>query len=173
MVFYRHIPIVPHDIDTIFFNSSRRKIPLTRITDIRLLQLLAIDKKPSVAKLNLLSLTGDHTFQKHHSAPRKANRYDVKPFRLGEKIGQTPAKIYTTIVIRRLHADPLNAEGNAEVAEKKIGEEHDREDPDQELSRQRWKKELFYPIIDGHIKYVATSIAQSLAICKKLDVVKR
>jgi len=37
-------------------------------------------------------------------------------------------------VIGWLHTDSLNGEGNAEMTEKKIGEEPDQEDPDQEPS---------------------------------------
>lgn len=53
-------------------------------------------------------------------------------------------------MIRWLHTDPLNGEGNAEMTEKKIGEEPDQEDPDQEPSCERGKKELLNSVIDGH-----------------------
>ena len=43
------------------------------------------------------------------------------------------------------------------MTEKKIGEEPDQEDPDQELSCQRGKKELFHPVIDGHLTDSLTS----------------
>jgi len=133
MIFYRHVPIIPHHIDTILFDSSRREIPVTRVTDIRFLQFLAVNQKSSLAKFNLLPLEGDHTFQKHHSAPCQANRHDIKPSRLREEIRQPPAEIHPPVVIGWLHTDSLNAEWNAEMTEKEIGEEPNQEDPDQEL----------------------------------------
>jgi hypothetical protein len=46
---------------------------------------------------------------------------------------QPPTKIYPSVVIGWLHADSLNRERDAEVAKKKIGEERNQGDPDQEL----------------------------------------
>ncbi len=134
MVFYRHIPIVAYDIDTILFNSPWRKIPGTGITDIRFLQLLAIHQKSPVLKFNLFSLHGDHTLQEHHSVASEADRDHIKPFRLGEKRRQAPAEVYSAVAVRWLHADSLNDEWNAEMTKKKIGEKPDEEDPDQEPS---------------------------------------
>jgi hypothetical protein len=54
------------------------------------------------------------------------------------------------MVIGWLHTDPLNGEGDAEITEKKIGEEGDQEGPDQELGCDRGKKELSNLIIEGH-----------------------
>jgi hypothetical protein len=82
MIFYRHIPIITDHIDTIFFNLARGKIPVTWITDIRFFYLLAVDKKSPAAKFNLVTLSGDHTLQKHDFAPCKAHGYHIMPFRL-------------------------------------------------------------------------------------------
>jgi hypothetical protein len=54
------------------------------------------------------------------------------------------------MMIGWLHTASLNDEGNAEITEKKIGEEGDREGPDQELGCYRGKKELSNLRIDPH-----------------------
>jgi hypothetical protein len=62
MILYGHAPIVPYYIDTIFFNSTWGKIPVTWITDIRFLYLFAVNKKFSVKKFNLFPLQSNHAF---------------------------------------------------------------------------------------------------------------
>jgi hypothetical protein len=54
------------------------------------------------------------------------------------------------MVIGWLHTDPLNGEGDAEITEKKIGDEGDQGGPDQELRCDRGKKELSNLILDSH-----------------------
>ena len=62
MTFYRHIPIIPYHINTIFFNLSRGKIPVTWITDIRFPYLLAVNKKFTITKFNVFTFLSDDTF---------------------------------------------------------------------------------------------------------------
>jgi hypothetical protein len=62
MIFYWHVPIIPYHIDTIFFNAPGGKVPVARKADIRLLDLLAVNKKPPATKFNLFALSSDHTF---------------------------------------------------------------------------------------------------------------
>jgi hypothetical protein len=54
------------------------------------------------------------------------------PFGFRKKIAQSPTKVDSSIGIGWLHADPLNPERNTEIPEKKIGQERDQKDPDQE-----------------------------------------
>jgi hypothetical protein len=63
---------------------------------------------------------------------------------------QPPAKIYPPIVIGWLHTDSLNRERDAEVTEKKIGEECNQGGPDQEPWRYRGKKELPDLVFGSH-----------------------
>jgi hypothetical protein len=62
MIFYWHTPIIPDHINEVFFNLARGKIPVTRVTDIRFLYPLAVNKKFSVTKFNPFTLPSDHTF---------------------------------------------------------------------------------------------------------------
>jgi hypothetical protein len=61
MIFYRHAPIISYHIDTIFFNPSRRKIPVAWKADIRFLYLLTVDIKSPGTKFNLFTLASHHT----------------------------------------------------------------------------------------------------------------
>jgi hypothetical protein len=82
MTLYGHASIVPYDIDTIFFNSSRGKIPIAWKTDIGFIHLLTIDIKSSIPKFNLFILQGDHALQKHDLTPSKTDHDHIMPFRL-------------------------------------------------------------------------------------------
>jgi hypothetical protein len=151
MIFHRHIPVISYHIDRIFFNSPRWKIPVTGITDIEFLHLLAIDKKFSISKFNLLALLGHHTFQKHDFAAGKPHCYHIMPLGIREEIWDPPAKIYTSIVIGRLHTDSPNIKRNAEMSEKKIRKKCNQRNSDQELRREGRKKELSNLSIEGHV----------------------
>ena len=61
MIFYWHVPIIPDNIDTVFLDLPRRKIPVARIKDIRFFYLPAVNKKFSVTKFNPFALPSDHT----------------------------------------------------------------------------------------------------------------
>jgi hypothetical protein len=130
MVLDGHTPIIPYHIDTIFFNPSRGKVPMTRKPDIRFFHLLPINKKFPITKFNLFILHGDHSFKKHHFTAGKSYCYDIVPFRFGKKIACPPTKIDPSIVIGRLHTHSLNGEGNTQITEKEVGEKSDQADPD-------------------------------------------
>jgi hypothetical protein len=133
MILYGHTSIIPYHIDTIFFDPSRGKIPITRKSDIRFFHLLPIDKKFPITKFNLFTLLGDQSFKKHHFTAGKSRRYDIVPFRFRKKIAQPPTKIDPSIVIGRLHTHSLNGEGNTQITKKEVGEKSDQADPDQKL----------------------------------------
>jgi hypothetical protein len=82
MIFDWHAPIITDHVDTIFFNPSRGKIPVTWITDIRFFYPFAIDKKIPAAKFNLFALSGNHTLEKHDFAPCKTHCHHIMSFRL-------------------------------------------------------------------------------------------
>jgi hypothetical protein len=133
MILYWHTPIIPYHIDIIFFNPSRRKIPVTRKSDIRFFHLLPVNKKFPITKFNEFILLGDHSFKKHYLAAGKAYCYDIIPFRFGKKIAQPPTKIYPSVGIGWLHTYSLNGEGNTQITKKEVGKKSDQADPDQKL----------------------------------------
>jgi hypothetical protein len=135
MTFDWHTPIISYHIDTALFNPSRGKVPVAWEADIRFLNLLAVNIKPPGTKFNLFALSSDHTFQKHDPAPGKSHCHHIMPFGFRKKISQSPTKVDSSVGIGWLHTDPLSRERNAEKTEKKIGEERDQKDPDQEHGR--------------------------------------
>jgi hypothetical protein len=78
MVFHRHVPIIPYHIDTIFFNSPWGKIPVTRITDVGFLDLLAINKE-LLHEIQLVRPPVRPPALKKHGFALKTNHYDIMP----------------------------------------------------------------------------------------------
>jgi hypothetical protein len=62
MILDGHIPVISDEVDVIFFNLPRFKIPTTGITEIGLVDGLPIHKKLPVTKFNLFASQGHHAF---------------------------------------------------------------------------------------------------------------
>ena len=104
MTFYRHTPIIPDDIDTVFLDLPRRKIPVARISNIGLLNPPGIDKEFPLTKFDLLPLQGNDPLQQHHPVPGKAHGDDIKSVHTGEESVKLETEINTSIGIGGLHA---------------------------------------------------------------------
>jgi hypothetical protein len=142
VLFDRHVSIISCYIDTPFFNPAGRKVPATGKTDIGLFDCCEVDEEFSVPKLDLLSLQGDHTLEKHHPVSGKTDSHHIKPFRAGEKVSQLETEIDPVIVVGGFHAVSLDQERRADITEKEVSRKGDQADPDQISRGQGRKKEL-------------------------------
>jgi hypothetical protein len=112
-------------------NFTGRKIPVTRITDIRLFQRASIHKEFSITEFDSLTLQTHDPFQKHHLTAGKTNDDHIMPFWLRKKIPQPPTEIDPSAAIGGLHAIPFNLERETDITKEEIGCDADEEDPDE------------------------------------------
>ena len=132
MIFNRHTPVIADKIKATFLNLPRGKIPMAWITDIGFVDRFPIYKKLPIPKFDAFPLQRYDAFQKCHFVSCETDYHHIMPFGFRKKISQSPTKVDTSIGVGWLHTDPLNSKRNAEITEKKIGEERDQKDPDQE-----------------------------------------
>jgi hypothetical protein len=114
------LPIVPHHIDATLGNLSQGEIPVTGVLDIRLITFRSVNHEFPTTEFNLFSLQGDHTFEKHHFVPGKADHDYITLCGLKKEVLQPPTKIDRPIVICGLHTVSPDAHGDADIAEKEI-----------------------------------------------------
>jgi hypothetical protein len=123
MIFYGHVPIISHDIDTIFLDLAGGEIPAAGVTDVSFIHLFFVNKKLPLTKLNPFALQCNHPFQKHHFGSGKTDRDHFMSLRLRKKIAPLPTEIDTSVSIVGLHTMSFNEERGADMTEKKIGKE--------------------------------------------------
>src|SRR3990172_92960 len=99
MILDRHASIIPDNIDGIFLNNPGRKVPVTGISDVRLLQFQPVHQEFSLTKFNLIPFKCDDALEKHDPVSCKTNGHHIIPLRGREKIPEPPAEIETPVMI--------------------------------------------------------------------------
>src|SRR6266850_1035109 len=117
MVRLGHRTVVAHNVIFIGTEAAWRMIPGTRETDIRLIQLHAVDESMAAPKLDGLSRQTDDPLHIHDADARGANGHHISPTWLLKRIGEAIHKIDTVVLIGRQHAAALDANWQQDKAE--------------------------------------------------------